>query len=82
MKDRLAQYIARQCTVCGLTYPTHYEGKDFRCPDHLIRHVTAAVKPVPIAKVVTAVVKQTPATHTISCLSNIGAMLKDKSAGY
>ena len=88
MKDRLAKYIARQCSVCGLTYPTTYEGKNFRCPDHLAEYIRTqaaakvSAKAVPIVKVVQTIVKQTPATHTLTCLSNIGAMLKDKAAGY
>jgi hypothetical protein len=79
--DRLAKYIARQCAVCGLTYPTHYAGKNFRCPTHLGCVAAAPAKPLTEKAIVTVIKKVTP-THTLACLTNLGSLLKDKAAGY
>lgn len=85
MKDRLEKYIARQCEVCGLTYPTKYEGKHFRCPDHLavyIAKATAKPSTPSIEKVVAKAIAKAPDTHTVTCLCTIGEILRSKNAGH
>jgi hypothetical protein len=69
--------VARVCTVCGLTYPTYYQGKDFQCNAH------RTYKAVSIKQVVKVAIATAHITHPIAkdtmLQVPIGCMLKEKT---